>query len=788
MYDQRFVAAGAVAILVTLVAIFSLRPFARRIGLVDKPNERKRHRGRVPLIGGLCFFLGTLAGLAYFEYLDRFVVCLIAMGALIFLTGLVDDMGELSVRSRLLIQVGTAALMIALTGVYIDSGGHLFGDGEFRLYAALGVPLTIVAVVGLINAFNMLDGIDGLAGGLAVTSIVAALAFAGGGASLQGVMLLLQILAATLVAYLCVNMGWPDGRKIFMGDAGSTLLGFVLAWSLIHLSQGEVALLAPVDVLWCIALPIMDTLGVMWRRMRRGRSPFTPDRQHLHHLLIDAGCPSRLTLLLMIALGAGLAGFGYALRDLPETVSLVAFGSVLVAYILWLPLAIRRVRAVAGVPDRIPELPNDFAVVRDRSLRLASRGGTARPGGESAVAGAPALAPGALVKALCVLDASTDSLKVGPVVQQLMRDGRFDVKVCMIALPDQQSGRILKLFDIHPDHILDVKAPTRDLDDISSAPLRSMKRILRENRPDVVLVHGETLASLAGTLAAYFHKIPVACVKTSSTTAGNPAAEAPDEAVRKITGSLASLHIAATEVAGRELIAAGIPQDRVTVANHAAAEVAHAIRRSPTRSPADSTDGQEAEPPQDLAKRFPFLSSSRQLLLVSNPECDEDLIHVGSEMWKLASIRPNLDIVYPLPLHMRQRLLEHGGGESRQDIPANLNLVEPLDATAFQYLLNAAYLVLARSATVQREAALLNKPVLMMRSARDSSATAHPDSASPVVIDPQKIAECVLALLSDPRAYEAMRFASGSCGTGGIGLCIVEALAGLPRRVAKAAA
>jgi undecaprenyl-phosphate alpha-N-acetylglucosaminyl 1-phosphatetransferase len=262
MDDAKLVAASAIALAVTLFSIFSMRPIARRLGLVDRPDARKRHRGRVPLIGGLCFFFGTIAGLLYLGYIDRFVASLLVPCALIVMTGLVDDIHDLSVRSRLVIQSCAAGLVIAASGVYLDHTGQLFGSHGFDL-GALGIPITIVAIIGLINAFNMLDGIDGLAASLAMVSIGSIMLFSGAGLPTLGVMLLLQVLFASLIPYLFVNLGWPDGRKIFMGDAGSTLIGFLLGWSLIFLSHKGVQRIAPVDALWCVALPVMDTLAVM---------------------------------------------------------------------------------------------------------------------------------------------------------------------------------------------------------------------------------------------------------------------------------------------------------------------------------------------------------------------------------------------------------------------------------------------------------------------------------------------------------------------------------------------
>src|SRR5688500_2373915 len=272
MEDAKLVAASAIALAVTLFAIFSMRPLARRLGLVDKPGERKYHRGRVPLVGGLCFFFGTVVGLIYLGYVDRLVASLLVPCTLIVMTGVVDDLYELSVKSRLVIQACAAFLVIAATGVYFDHSGLLLAGHELR-FGVIGVPITIIAVMGLMNAFNMLDGIDGLAASLAMVSIAAILLFfANASWPMLSVVLLLQILFASLIPYLCVNLGWPDGRKIFMGDAGSTLIGFLLAWSLIFLSHEEIARLAPVDALWCVALPVMDTLAVMYRRVRKGLS------------------------------------------------------------------------------------------------------------------------------------------------------------------------------------------------------------------------------------------------------------------------------------------------------------------------------------------------------------------------------------------------------------------------------------------------------------------------------------------------------------------------------------
>ncbi|MGH8086410.1 MAG: UDP-N-acetylglucosamine 2-epimerase [Lysobacter sp.] len=794
MHPERFIAASAIAVIVTMVAIFTLRQLAPRIGLVDKPNDRKRHRGRVPLIGGLCFFLGTLAGLAYFGYMDRFVVCLLAVGALILLTGLLDDLDDLSARTRLIIQAGTAGLVILTTGTYIDGGGTLFNGEEFRLHA-LGIPVTIIAVVGLINAFNMLDGIDGLAAGLAIVSIVSILAFMGVGWPTVGVALLLQILAATLVPYMCVNLGWPDGRKIFMGDAGSTLIGFLVAWSLIFLSQREAAQLAPVDVLWCVALPVMDTLAVMYRRVRSGRSPLKPDRQHLHHLLLDIGCSSRQALGLLVGLSALMAGAGYALRNAPELVSLVAFASTLVVYVAFSPriveslsFASRGSAKAKGLgsletvaPRQSPSDPEAFpgpalwsgthSVRVTGEHRIVMR----RVAAEGAAHAAASTTSADVVRVLCVLDASPDSLKLAPVVRQLSSDARFELKVCVTALPNQRSRQMLRLFNIRPDHVLDVLAPDKELADMTSAPVRGMKRVLGECEPDVLLVHGDSLTTLAATLAAHFQGVPVACVDGGWSGSGDPDGSEADEAVRKVTRPLVSLHFASTETAARALLDAGVPQERIEVAATAATEVSKSLLAVRQRDIGER---------EDLARRFSFLRAGSPLLLVAHRPAPEAGVDIGRTLSTLASRRPDLDIVCPvLPAAGPQ-----GPSDPHGDFP-NLHLVQPLDYLAFCYLLNAAYLVLAGSREIQQEAALWNKPVLMLRGAAEGpgeARIARADTRS--AIDEVKIAECVMTLLGDDRAYEALCFAAGPGGDRNAGLCIVQALANLPRKASSLAA
>lgn len=712
MDDAKLVAASVIALAVTLFAIFSLRPVARRLGLVDKPDERKQHHGRVPLIGGLCFFLGTVVGLSYLGYVDRLVASLLVPSVLIVMTGVVDDLYALTVRSRLIVQGCAVFIVIAATGIYLDSVGQVFGFDDLN-FGLLGIPLTIFAVIGLINAFNMLDGIDGLAASQAMVSIAAIWLYAHGGLAPLGVLLLLQVLFAALVPYLCVNLGWPDGRKIFMGDAGSTLIGFLLGWSLIFLSHRGVERIAPVDALWCVALPVMDTLAVMARRLRDGRSPFKPDRQHLHHLLLEAGCSAREALMLMVAASGLLAAFGAGLRHAPQSVSLVLFAAVLSAYVLRF--------------DRVLAVLRPFL-----QARAASRAEVHEP-----VAEAPAR-----VRALCVMATPADAAQIAPIARQLGSDGRFEARICVAGKAEQFPRHLLSLFDLKADVLLDDVDPAADATGATSQALDGMKRVLADFRPDVVLVPGYTPAAAATTLAAFYQQVPVVCVEPESTRAAVPLLH--QEADRKITCTLASLHLTPNEAAGRGLLAEGVPAERIIVTGNTAVDT---LRAATVRMRDDAVIRAE------LTQRLSFLRSESPLLMVADPRItNRGFEALGRALRRLAAARPDVDIVYAA----------EAGAEAAGPIgellraDSNIHPVPRSDVLAFAYLLGRAHLVVAASSETATDVASLERPVLLVQ----GDGPLHAPEAGVVrqiAIQEDAIVAEVSRLLADPEACDGLR-------------------------------
>ena len=311
---------------VTLITLIVYRKYAPSLGLLDKPNERKLHTGNIPLVGGVSICTALVLYLALFHLIPHtgiYTLCII----IITVIGALDDKHDLSFKVRLFVQALLSLVMMFAADMSLSNLGNMFGFGEVNLFL-FGYILTIFAVVGAINAFNMVDGIDGLVGGLSIVTF----ALMGFMFSIKGfaqIALFCFALVACIVPYLLFNLGFfKEKRKVFMGDAGSMMLGFTVVWVLLlGTQQAETKAFNPVTALWLIALPLMDMAATMIRRMLSGDSPFHPDRKHYHHVLQDYGYSKKITLCIMTAQAAGLGLVGVVadIQQLSEPVMFYGF-------------------------------------------------------------------------------------------------------------------------------------------------------------------------------------------------------------------------------------------------------------------------------------------------------------------------------------------------------------------------------------------------------------------------------------------------------------------------------
>ncbi|USD38662.1 UDP-N-acetylglucosamine--undecaprenyl-phosphate N-acetylglucosaminephosphotransferase [Ferrimonas sp. SCSIO 43195] len=321
------------AFFASFLSIRLAKPIAYRTGLVDKPNERKHHQGAIPLVGGISIFIGVMTAMKIFIPNSTLINLYLLSSAIILLLGVLDDRNDLPVSYRMAVQSLSACIMIFGADLYLETLGGIFGFFEFSL-GHLGILVTIVAVIGAINAFNMVDGIDGLAGMLSIVSFSGLVILFILGNSIFWVIPILFISA--ILAYLMFNLGWPSKRvnKIFMGDAGSMLIGLTIVWLLVLGSQGSTPAFRPVTALWIIALPLMDMAAIMIRRVRKGQSPFKPDRDHLHHICMRAGLSSNQSLFTITLISALIVIFGIIgeIASIPEWIMFLFFIFLFMAY------------------------------------------------------------------------------------------------------------------------------------------------------------------------------------------------------------------------------------------------------------------------------------------------------------------------------------------------------------------------------------------------------------------------------------------------------------------------
>lgn len=289
-------------------------PLARRLGLVDHPGGRKQHDGAIPVIGGLVIFAAL--ALSYFGFENTLSVqslTFIACAGLMVLVGQLDDLYDLHWSIRIAAQTLAALAMIYIAGLQADNLQDVFGFAGSNV-GLLAVPFTVFIVVGVINALNMSDGVDGLAGTLSLVSLALFTGFALYSGDAPQAERLLAICAA-LLGFLLWNqrLPWQPRAKVFLGNGGSMLLGFIIAWTSVRLTQNPAHPVSPVLGPWTLALPLIDCVTLMFRRWRQGRSPFAADRHHMHHMLLDAGLrPARVVLVLgglslLLGLGAAFA-------------------------------------------------------------------------------------------------------------------------------------------------------------------------------------------------------------------------------------------------------------------------------------------------------------------------------------------------------------------------------------------------------------------------------------------------------------------------------------------------
>lgn len=298
------------AFLVGAGTTFALSRLAPALGLIDHPGGRKVHGRPIPLVGGLAVAISLFLTAWLMGIVPRASHFLLAL-SLVIAVGLWDDVSELSPRLKFAIQIAATAVMIWGAQIQLNSVGDLLGWRPIGL-SILAVPLTVFAIVGVVNAVNMVDGMDGLSGSVTFFAFAwyAAVA-AGSGLTVQFTTAL--IFCGAIAGFLVFNLRFPWQRRarVFLGDAGSLMLGFALGWYAIDLTQGAGRTFPPIAALWVVMLPLADCVSLMLRRVKAGKSPFVADSRHIHHYLQARGLTHGQVLATLSGLSALFGAVGY---------------------------------------------------------------------------------------------------------------------------------------------------------------------------------------------------------------------------------------------------------------------------------------------------------------------------------------------------------------------------------------------------------------------------------------------------------------------------------------------
>jgi len=363
------------------------------------------------------------------------------------------------------------------------------------------------------------------------------------------------------------------------------------------------------------------------------------------------------------------------------------------------------------------------------------------------------------LKVLAVFGTRPEAIKMAPVVLALTEADDIDVRICVTAQHREMLDQVLELFDITPDHDLDLMTPDQDLFDITSNSLLGLRDILRKEKPDIVLVHGDTTSCFTAALSAFYENIPVGHVEAGLRT-GNLRAPFPEEANRSLVGKLASIHFAPTQFARNNLLAEGCPDSSIHVTGNTVIDALLIVRERVMQYPDENwihIFGQE------LFNRI--INQERKLILITGHRREnfgQGFTDLCMAIRDFAESHNDWDMIYPVHMNpnVQKPVFEILGNQK------NVNLIQPLDYAPFVWLMNQSDLILTDSGGIQEEAPSLGKPVLVMRDVTERPEAVDAGTVRLVGTDREKIRSEVELILGDKNIYIAMSHAHNPYGDG----------------------
>lgn len=358
-------------------------------------------------------------------------------------------------------------------------------------------------------------------------------------------------------------------------------------------------------------------------------------------------------------------------------------------------------------------------------------------------------------KILTVFGTRPEAIKMAPVVRALAADVRFDAKVCVTAQHREMLDQVLELFEIEPDFDLNIMTAGQTLNDVTTAILISLKPVLEEFQPEVVLVHGDTATTFAASLAAYYQQIKVGHVEAGLRT-GNIYSPWPEEGNRKLTTAITNFHFSPTEISRQNLLCELVRDQDVFVTGNTVIDALYLAKNIINSD-------------QNLSlifkNKFSFLNDSNRLILITGHRRESfgaGFERICESIKKVATENPEIQIVYPVHLNPN---VQEPVMRFLSDL-TNVFLIEPQEYLPFVYLMDKSYLILTDSGGIQEEAPSLGKPVLVMRDTTERPEAVRAGTVKLVGTDVGLITSSITDLLNNRSEYEKMSFAHNPYGDG----------------------
>lgn len=718
--DIQLIVKVLLALCAALVMSFAATPvvksFANKVGAVDVPRDNRRmHDHPIPRLGGLAIFLGFIIAVLFFADVNKQIRGILLGSVIIVIVGAIDDIITMKWWVKLIGQFAAAGVAVWHDVIItVFSNPIVFSETQHLILGGLSIPITIFWIVAVTNSVNLIDGLDGLAVGVSgicsFTMLVISVLVSEG-----NVAIVMAALAGACIGFIPYN---HNPAKIFAGDTGALLLGYVLSTMSVLGMFKTYALVSFVVPFIVMALPLFDTTWAFARRILKGQNPMKPDRGHIHHRLIDLGLNQKQAVAILYCVSTVLGLSAVVLTTSGWTKAFIVLASFAVA-------------AVIGVfifKTTRRENQHKMALYDKEhgSLKAAGRN----------------------IKVMSVFGTRPEAIKMAPLVIELAGHEGIESTCCITAQHREMLDSVMDVFGIKADYDLDIMESSQTLSGITSKAIIGLEKVFKEAKPDIVLVHGDTTTTFSASLAAFYAGVKVGHVEAGLRT-NDKFSPYPEEMNRKLVGDIADLNFCPTAGNKSNLAAEGIKAGVFITGNTVIDAMKYTVREN-----FESSIPEIRELPAD--KKIITLTCHRR------ENYGEPMRNIFRAVKRIADACS--DVVFVYPVHMsptvRKAAEELLGGVE------NIKLIEPLDAVEMHNLMAKSYMIMTDSGGLQEEAPAMGKPVLVLRRETERPEAVTAGTVKIAGVEEQQIFDMAIELLSSEAAYKKMAEAANPYGDG----------------------